>query len=547
MRRLFERVVRSLRLDPRSHRVLEETLSDWRHEDEEVAGGWRHSMNDLRSAWSVLRALVLVSWWKPNPMMQTASGGSMSPRDEMINVINGLSPDSTYEDILRELAAVRVAKGEPGLVGGGPRPGRRFDPAFWRRAVTIGALFLVVSVAAGAFQTYTTTPLYKAIAQVRVEPDPGGQVRAIAQAQQMMNVDPGAFMLAEQTVLQSRELKLRVVRRLGLARYTALSRYASNEARAIEELAANLDVQSETARMMFSISYIAADPHVAAEVANAVAEEYVAQNLERKRGNVSAQLTTLGDMLGKAGVELDGDRRLLIQQTHEAQVVDPAVAVERVVEARQQLNARTYEADARKTAAEELALLSVDAALNSPELASDVAPLRGQINRLQDQKRSLTLQRAGPEHPAMKSVDEQIATTRTDIAGVVAGRVDAARRAYAAAEAQRANAERLVKYQEQLAYENSRNSIPHQQLRERISANEKALQELLQQKSQLELLSRGLTNNISIADMAAVPQRPHTPVPLLNFGVWLSAGLVAALLTAFLMSRRLTPRDPVAA
>src|SRR5688572_22711889 len=82
------------------------------------------------------------------------------------------------------------------------------------RKAMISVLLLVLI--AGILQTYTTTPEYRAIAKVRAEPETA-QIGAVQQAQQMLQtVEPEAFMQTELTIIQSRDLKLRVVRKLGL-------------------------------------------------------------------------------------------------------------------------------------------------------------------------------------------------------------------------------------------------------------------------------------------------------------------------------------------
>jgi uncharacterized protein involved in exopolysaccharide biosynthesis len=534
MRRFFETFVESLRLDSRSRRVLDETLGDWRHEDASVDGLLRQWTTDLRSACSVIRALVLVSWWKPNaPMAQMAGGGAVSARDEVINVITSLPPEASYEDILRELAALKAAKGE---AGGGAGKSWRRDPAFWLRAVRTTALFLVVTAIGAAIQTYTTTPMYVGIAKVRAEPGTA-HISAVQEAQHMLQTaEPEAFMQTELAILQSRDLKRHVVRRL------LLDQTHGGESAAIDELAANLGVILVPAQNIFIISYSAPSRELAVSVANALAEEYVTQNLERKTKAVKDQVETINRMLSDTQTATAAARKLLVQQTNATNVVDPTVMAGNVQEAQREYTQRDYEAQARRVTAEEMSAFDVekniDAALSHPNLVSSVAPFRATIAGIDNEIARLTYQRVGPSHPAMLDAHARLASAKQELKTEVERHIDAARKAAQTAERQRAQAEQSLRYWQGLAVKNTGNAIPWQTLKDQIAANEQSYQALLSQQNQLELFSRGVTNNVAIVEEAAAPQRPHTPRTALIFAVWLGIGLAAAAMTLLLTTRR---------
>ena len=83
----------------------------------------------------------------------------------------------------------------------------------YRKAMISVTLLVLIG---GIVQTYTTTPAYRSVAQVRVEPE-GATITALAEAQQMMaSSDPESFLQTELNVLQSRDLKRKVVRALQL-------------------------------------------------------------------------------------------------------------------------------------------------------------------------------------------------------------------------------------------------------------------------------------------------------------------------------------------
>jgi succinoglycan biosynthesis transport protein ExoP len=552
MRRLFEQLVSSLPLDPRSRRVLDETLNDWKHEEGSIDAALRRWLSDLRSAWSVARALVLVSVWRPNAAIaQSANGAPLSARDEIIDVVNRLSPDSSYEDILREIARAKAAKGEPGIA---PPPAPRFGGPFWKRAARVAAVCVCIALIGATIQTYATKPVYRATTIVRAEPDVP-PVPASAQAQQMLQpMDPEAFMTMELMALTSRSLALRVVRVLRLAEPApgantvddvVIGPESPAESRAVEDLSRRLIVSPDPRAYLFMISYADASPDKAARVANAFAEQYVARNFERKRKAISDRVDAINKMVADTNVQLEGDRSLLLSRTGALSLVDPAVMAANVAEAQKEATARQHDADAKRITAQELRKFDLEtekgleSALSHPEIYRNVAFLRQEITQARNNVTAMNARGFGPENTRTMEARGQLQKAQADLKTEVQRIVDAAQKASQTAAAQLENAKRALEYQQRLAFDNQRNAIPHSGIRERITANEHTLQQLREQKTQFELLAAGVSNNFQIAETATtLLRRPDT---VMIFWAWIAGGLVVAAIAAFVRGRRAFP------
>jgi uncharacterized protein involved in exopolysaccharide biosynthesis len=536
MRRFFEHVVSSLPLDPRSRRVLDETLHDWRFENESIEPGLTRRLNDLLSAIAVVRALVLVSWWKPNAAIaQSANGAPLSERDQVIDVINKLSPDSSYEDILREIARAKAAKGEPGMAA---EPPRRSSSAFWGRAARVAAVCVCVAIAGATIQTYATPTKYQAVVLFRVEADapPAGSTPQQA-------FDLAAFMTIEQSTISSRPLALRVVRALKLAEAGTGTGESPAESRAVDQLSERLAVWGDPKTRLIRIIYTDSSSDRAARIANAIAEHYVSRSIERRRQRISEQLNTVKTMVDSTSVQLEGDRRLLISRAAAANVVDPSVISANLKEAQRELTARQYEADSRKLTAEEMRTFDlenrIEGAMNHPDL--QVATLRKEYLGAINAVAALKGRGFGPAHPQLQQAESHLAGTKAELKAEIQRHVDAAQKAYERAETQRKNAERALKYQQAIALENSRNAIPFSQLRERITASERRYQLLLTQQNQLEMVSAGIGNHVSIAETSTAALRAGRQHTSEIFSAWIAAGLLIAVIAAVVMRRRTFP------
>src|ERR1700730_5031712 len=105
--------------------------------------------------------------------------------------------------------AVTRAPGDPGLTEPHVRGLDRLHVLYKYRQMVLSATILVLG--GGIVQTYTTATAYMGTAIVRAEPDSAPAIAMSTAPQGPGRIDPDAFMRSELGVLQSRDLKRRVV------------------------------------------------------------------------------------------------------------------------------------------------------------------------------------------------------------------------------------------------------------------------------------------------------------------------------------------------
>ena len=231
-------------------------------------------------------------------------------------------------------------------------PGRLHALATHRRKM---ALVILLAGLLGATEASTTTPLFTATARVRIQPDRitpavairGGRLRSYA-------ADP--VVRAELDSLASRDLKVRVVRRLRLdeqrefvtpagpqglvgalsaaagrvlsplrAMFDKAPRSASRpgrddlsrddaptvpEASAVASLDSDLSLTANSASHVFTITMTSRSPQMAALVANTLAEEFVGQTAAERRATLAERLSTIHGLLADLDAQIDAGRRL---------------------------------------------------------------------------------------------------------------------------------------------------------------------------------------------------------------------------------------------
>src|ERR1041385_5972654 len=76
------------------------------------------------------------------------------------------------------------------------------------------------------------------------------------------------------------------------------------EARAIETIAANLQIQAQPAHL-FTIGFSSSSPDLSASLANALATEYTSENPERRLERLQDQLKTVADRVVELNAQID--------------------------------------------------------------------------------------------------------------------------------------------------------------------------------------------------------------------------------------------------
>src|SRR5262249_11032176 len=157
------------------------------------------------------------------------------------------------------------------------------------------ALFIAIGLAGAAAASFLAKPLYKAAAVLSVEKDRGGPVEISTVDQGGASYDP-EFLPTQMRLIKSREIAERVARQLNLANTaetlpakSGLFRSADKDAGSKNALTmaalwvqGATDVQPVRGTTLVEVSCLAKTPRQAAEIANALADAYVAWSVENR-------------------------------------------------------------------------------------------------------------------------------------------------------------------------------------------------------------------------------------------------------------------------
>jgi len=442
--------------------------------------------------------------------------------------------------------------------------------AYWRvllkhryAIVAVVAAFLVI----GAAVTIMTQPIYSASATMQLD-------REAARVLNTQTVETGESMIAGEEffqtqygLLKSRSLAIRVVDSLGLAGNDKFleqmgvdvdfKRPANGEAgptveeqrrlAVIKTFQDNLSVSPVRGSRLVIVTFDSPDPVLAARIANAVADNFIDSNLDRRFDASAAARDFLEKRLAQVKTRLeDSERQVVAYATNEQIINIPAGnSADGSSQANQSLtasslvqqNAMLAGARGERIRAEQRWRQSISASgaglpevLQSPtiqELNQTKAKIEAEY---QDKLRIYK-----PEFPEMMQLraraDEINAQIQTEIRNVR----NSLKTQYDIAAAQERSFEGQVSELKSSVLDLRGRSIQYDILQREVDTNRTLYDGLLQRYKEIGVAGGVTSNNISVVDRAEPPQRPARPKPFANMVVALLIGLGAGMLGAFLI------------
>jgi polysaccharide biosynthesis transport protein len=448
----------------------------------------------------------------------------------------------------------------------------------YRRVVIV--VFALV-VAWFLVQSYTTTPMYRATAQLVIEEDtPGlGTPTDIAQSQILQDSD--LYFNTQHRVLRSRDLGRRVVGKLDLhqvpefngqgPKQTALQigiakvkaavrkpfdgllgtqpsrvavepRHADEsaaEAGYVDAMLGRIQVDPIRGSHLVDVSFVAADPVFAARAANTIVGEYVAANLELKVGDLSKQLEWLVAEVGRQQqLVLASERKL--SEYRETQDAGALANNQNIVVSRlNQLDEAVIKARTTRIEKQEVWNQVQRAGENRDVLAviiqgPSIQALRTQVTDLQRQRAALA-ERYGELHPERKKNITDLANAERQYADALSKAASGAKGEYEAAMAQERSLTRELDAQKTATTSLNRKGINYSVLEREAETYRNIYNAMLQRERELRVIANSRTNNVRIVDPAEPPGGPFTPdhrsdsIYAILFGLVISCALAFGL------------------
>lgn len=428
-----------------------------------------------------------------------------------------------------------------------------------RRYIIIGAAIagLLLGIAASLFMT----PMYRATALLELN-SPASQVLDEAGGRRSAQSIDGQEMLATQLgLLRSDSLSRRVVQELNLVSQPAFggtegSRQQRTD-RAVKVLQYNTTVEGVRGSLLMKVSEVSPDPELAARIANALAQGFIASSLERRYDSSSYARDFLRNQLASTKTSLEDSERQLnayaiqsgifrspAQLVNGTVVESPSISTSDLNALNMALNGARVQRITAEQAYRSGAGQS-NAAQNS--MTAGIREQRALLKGEYDEKAKLFKE----DYPEMRQLASRIAALDRSVAAE-AGTASSGKRAdlqaefRAAQEAESALAAKVASAKGAVQDERSR-SIQYNILQREVDTNRALYDALLQRYKEIGVAGGIGQSNVSLVDEAEAPQGPYRPVLPLNAGIGLLGGLALGVLLAvaahLLFDNIVTPAD----
>jgi len=428
-----------------------------------------------------------------------------------------------------------------------------------RRYIIAGVA--VVGLLLGIAASLVMTPMYRATALLELN-SPASQVLDEASGSPVGQSVDGQELLATQLgLLRSNSLARRVVQDLNLVSRPDFggsegSRQQRTD-RAVKVLQNNTLVEGVRGSLLMKVSEVSPDPALAARIANALAQGFIASSLERRYDSSSYARDFLRTQLGttKAALE-DSERQLNAYAIQSGIFRAPAqvangVAVEGASISANNLTALNQalnDARVRRITAEQ-AWRSGAGQTNAAQgtVTAGMREQRALLKAEYDDKAKLFKD----DYPEMRQLASRIGALDRSIAaeaGATVGgrRSDLQAEFRAAQQAETAIAAQVGSLKGEVQDERSR-SIQYNILQREVDTNRALYDALLQRYKEIGVAGGIGQSNISLVDEAKAPQVPYRPVLPLNAGIGLLGGLALGMLLAavahLMFDNIVTPAD----
>jgi polysaccharide biosynthesis transport protein len=479
-------------------------------------------------------------------------------------------------------AAEQAARGAVGPGAGQPvHLLDRLTAVFKHRRIA-GATFLVV-ITAMMVQSYSTIPKYQTFARIEIQDERTTSLGAIGVNDPTFWQESGPYYQTQYQILSSRELARRVVRRLELHAHPAFSGQApqprdpismlrrarasastwvrglvarpapggeaepapdetAQEAALISAFLQGVSIQPVAQTRLVNVVYTHTDPDFAAIAANALAEEYAAQNLGQRLQETARTLEWLTGELEKSTLAVKAGEERIQQYMEENRALSLDQRQDVITQELNALNETAIRARAERLTKENAynqvrgANAESDAADQLPGIGQQpqVVQARTTLNALRSGRESL-LQRYGDADPRMVENRQKISAAEQLLVAERRKVIDTLRNEYQSAlNAEQSFASQLDRAKTQ-SMDLSRKSGEYGILVREVESQRKTYQALLERQQELAVAVNSRANNVQLRDRAEPQRTPISPNPRRDWMTALLAGLVLAFGLAFVI------------
>lgn len=430
----------------------------------------------------------------------------------------------------------------------------------WAAITVFTLVMLAVMVYA-----FTATPIYEAQTRILIESDDPNIVTfstVIDESQAKAD-----YYQTQYNILQSRALARQTIDQLRLWSSPLLNRPDSwltqvgaamtrrteiqddvpgadetmAQSRVVDEFLRNLEIAPIRNSRLVDINYQLADPALAARIANAMATNYIAQNLEYKFTASRDASSWLADRLAEEKQAVERAEAALQQYRERHDSISPEDRQNIVVQRLADLNSAATRAKTERLQKEAVyqqvrELSATDAAaLNTfPAILANafIQQQKAELASLQRQQAQMA-ERLGERHPDMLKIQSAITHAQGQIQTEIARIVAAVRTEFEAARAQEEAVTAALATQKSEALAMNRAAIDYSVLERDVESSTQIYNTLLQRTKETSVAGELKSSNIRVVDRAERPERPVAPRALFSLLLALLGGTILGTGTAF--------------
>ena len=286
------------------------------------------------------------------------------------------------------------------------------------------------------------------------------------------------------------------------------------------------------------INYTHTSPEMAQRVANALADVFVQNNLERQQAGTSKAGIALARAIAEyqQKVKDERDARFNFAKQNNLPLTSTTINLEAERESDYSKQLLEAENNRRNLKADYEAARNADDPFTNPEVQKDehIRKLRDELSDLTE-KRNALLQRYTKEWPDVKAIDAQIASKEEDLKRAPVQILGAMKKRYEASEAQYRSLVSAYSQAHGKTTEQTKAEIDLAAMTQQLTTDEQYLNTLLQKQRELNAMSGDGSTNVSIANYSRLPREPIGPARLRTIVVAFLLSLMAGIGLAFLL------------
>jgi succinoglycan biosynthesis transport protein ExoP len=306
-----------------------------------------------------------------------------------------------------------------------------------------------------------------------------------------------------------------------------------------DAIISNERVEGIVGTNLFVIKYQHSDPEMAQKVANALAEVFRANNVERTTQNSTKAEDILAREIATRQEELRHDTEALFNYAREKGLT-PSTDNTLNVEAQRlsALSQQVLDAENKRKNAEAIYLSAKNSTdvLSIPEVLKSerIINIQERISALKDKKAALEVTYT-KEWPEVKKAEVSIKRLEEELQKAAGEAIGMLKAEYEAAKGHEDSVRQMYMKQRGITDQQTRDQIEMAAYSQRLEANKQYLNTLQQKQREVQIAQGDKGSEVSIENYSRIPRAPVGPARLRNVIIAFALSLVAGIGLAFLL------------